>query len=253
MEADADFGANGALRRIGLRAARGNLSLVPAADGTARVSFSLREVSPPFGPPLLFQELAGEGLLKAGAFETTKLEGQIAGGALTGAARLSWSDGIAIDADFDLKNADTAEMLGMVARGFSATGSLALSGRLNLKAPTLDGLADTARLEARFSAQKGEVNNVDLMRAIQSPSARGQRGGRTAFVELSGELMGSGGRLAYRNLRLTSGALTAAGTLDVLPSSDIAGRVGVEIGSRTTVVARGTLTVSGSVKDPVLR
>jgi hypothetical protein len=79
------------------------------------------------------------------------------------------------------------------------------------------------------------------------------RGGRTAFVELGGEVLGTGGRLAYRQLRLYSGALTATGNVDIASSSDVAGRVAVEVGNRTTVVARGTVTVTGSVKDPVLR
>ena len=92
------------------------------------------------------------------------------------------------------------------------------------------------------------LNNVDLVRAVQSGSRTGQRGGKTSYVEITGEAQSAGNRVAWRNLKLTAGPLNANGSLDVSPTAEIAGRIVVQVGS----LARGNLNVSGALKDPLL-
>ena len=48
-------------------------------------------------------------------------------------------------------------------------------------------------------------------------------------------------------------ALDAAGNVDVAPNGDLSGRVSAELGTKTFVVARGTLSVTGNLKSPLLR
>jgi hypothetical protein len=97
------------------------------------------------------------------------------------------------------------------------------------------------------------LNNVDLVRAIQSPTASGTRGGKTRFDTLGGALSASNGRYAYKQLQLTSGPLNASGALNISADSALAGRVNAELGSRGLVVARGNLGITGTLRDPLLR
>jgi hypothetical protein len=105
---------------------------------------------------------------------------------------------------------------------------------------------------ATFTLQKGALNNVDLVRAIQSATRGGVRGGKTTYTEISGDAQAAANRIAYRNLKLAAGPLNATGTIDVSPAAELAGRLNVQLGTATVSVARGVLNVSGGMKDPSL-
>jgi hypothetical protein len=90
------------------------------------------------------------------------------------------------------------------------------------------------------------------VRAIQSTSRAGVRGGKTTYTELTGEAQAAGNRIAYRNLKLSAGPLTATGSIDVAATSELAGRINAQLGTPTQVIARGALNVTGGVKDPLL-
>ena len=77
-------------------------------------------------------------------------------------------------------------------------------------------------------------------------------GGKTPYNEIGGDAQTSGNRIAYRNLKLTAGPLTASGTLDVSPAAELAGKLSVQFGTQAVAAARGVLTVGGALKDPLL-
>ena len=71
--------------------------------------------------------------------------------------------------------------------------------------------------------------------------------GQTRLPELTGNLSASAGRLQLRQLRGSSGLLSIAGTLDVLPDKSLNGVAAVELGAsgsrgRTNLKIGGTLT-----------
>jgi hypothetical protein len=99
---------------------------------------------------------------------------------------------------------------------------------------------------------KGALNNLDLVRAIQSPSRTPQRGGRTPFNEITGDAQAAGGRIAYRNLKLVSGPMSGNGVVDVSKTAELSGRLNLVLGSQSVTVARGSLNLGGSLKDPQL-
>ncbi len=69
---------------------------------------------------------------------------------------------------------------------------------------------------------------------------------------MSGTLHIANGRYVYRQLQLASGPLNATATLDVAPAGELNGRLTAELASRGGVIARQTLTIGGTVKDPQL-
>jgi hypothetical protein len=113
-------------------------------------------------------------------------------------------------------------------------------------------LFDAAQLEGSFTIAGGEFNNVDVTRALQAAKAAGMRGGKTRFENLAGTVQVSGNHYSYRQLQLSSGAMSASGNVDVT-DGNLSGRINAEIGSKGVVVARGGLSPSGTLRDPVLR
>ena len=97
------------------------------------------------------------------------------------------------------------------------------------------------------------MNNVDVVRAIQSPTASGTRGGKTRFDTLSGAVSYGDGRYVYRQIQLASGPLNANGNLAIGNDGALSGRGSAELGSKGLVVARGNLNITGAVRDPLLR
>ena len=78
------------------------------------------------------------------------------------------------------------------------------------------------------------------------------RGGKTRFETLAGVFQVSGNSYSYRQLQLMSGAMSASGNVDV-SDGNLSGRINAEIGTKGVVVARGGLSPSGTLRDPVLR
>ena len=109
------------------------------------------------------------------------------------------------------------------------------------------------KVEATFTVERGELNNVDIVRAVQSPARDGVRGGKTRFDSLAGTLQASDKQFSYRGLQLGSGPMNATGNVDVAANGDLSGSVGAELGSKTVVVARGSLNVTGNLKTPILK
>ncbi len=70
---------------------------------------------------------------------------------------------------------------------------------------------------------------------------------------MSGLVSTSGNRASFQQLRVTSDSLNAAGGFEIQPKGELAGRLGIQVGPRGTVVAQGNVAISGDVRNPVLR
>ena len=107
-------------------------------------------------------------------------------------------------------------------------------------------------MDGAFTVSGGELNNVDLVRALQTARAAGLRGGKTRFDNLTGTLQINGNNYSYRQLQLTSGPMSASGNVDVSAGA-LSGRINAELGTKGVVVARGALAPTGTLRDPVLK
>jgi hypothetical protein len=47
--------------------------------------------------------------------------------------------------------------------------------------------------------------------------------------------------------------MNSSGNVDIAPNGDLSGRISTQLGSKTVVVARGNLVVTGNLKTPVLK
>jgi hypothetical protein len=158
-----------------------------------------------------------------------------------------------VQGEFKLQNARLQELVGELSPNFSAKGSLKATGRFSMQGPEWSAVRASPQVDASFVMTRGELTNIDLVRAVQAPSIGAIRGGRTAFDELTGVFQLAGGHYLYRQLQLSSGGMNASGTIDVGPNSQLNGRLQAEVSSRSGVVARSALLISGTVQDPQLK
>ena len=251
IEATVNLTKDGSLKNVLLRDARVNVELTPTAQGIL-AKVSAKNWQPPFGPPVEFSELTLTANIAHGTAAISGIEGRIYNGTLTGDATLKWGKELSAEGQLNLKGTELTQLMSRFTNAFSASGNLDLNARFSSQGQKAEELFAAPRINATFTLHKGVINNVDLVRAIQSPSRAPQRGGKTQFNEISGELQVAGNRSIYRNLKLASGPMTASSAFDVAPGSDLSGRVSVVLGTQSVVVARGTLTIGGDVKDPLL-
>jgi len=251
FNADLVLAGDGTLKQGTLFDGRMNVSLVPKGR-TVEAQFSATRWDPPIGPPIPFDELSATAVIEGRQARISKIEATWGRGTLKGSATVSWNQAFQLNGDFNLAHGDVSEVLPVFTNAFTATGSLNLNGTYSLQGPTLQSLFDNPRVNASFTVEKGTLNNVDIVRAVQSPMTDGIRGGKTIFNELSGTLQVSGPSYLYQHLRLGSGPMRANGEVVVNRGGELTGRIVAQVGTGSIIVARGNLAVRGNLRTPVL-
>jgi hypothetical protein len=244
----------GAFHKAQIQHPKITLDLLPIKEsGTLRVNFNGKGIQPTIGPGLEFAFLSGTAVVDARQAAISNIDGRVANGTLGGAITLGWDEKqFRAQGELSLKNADLAQLLPGFTREFQSTGLLEVTTKFSSQGAALDELFNAPAASSSFSASKGTLNNIDLVRAIQSRSKTPQRGGRTPFNEITGDAQAAGGKLAFRNLKLVSGPMNGGGAVDVGAGGELSGRLDLVLGSQSMVVARGVLQLGGSLKDPQL-
>jgi uncharacterized protein involved in outer membrane biogenesis len=249
FDATVALAADGALKNVILREPSLNVELTPGKDGEWTGKFKGRGWRPPVVDGVEFSDLSGNMRGLPGQVAISGIVGTLYSGSITGEATVKWGRQINVDGQFNMTGVDLGQLLPAVASGFNASGALDASMTLSNESKNFVESFAAPRVAATFTLRKGVINNVDMVRALQSGS---NRGGKTPFDEIRGEAQVSGNHIAYRNLNLNSAQMKASGAIDVSPKAELSGRINVLVGSQTVTVARGTLNVGGSVKNPVL-
>jgi hypothetical protein len=254
VNADASFGTDGALTKARLSLADGSLSadVVPQAEG-ASVSMRGSRFTPPIGPGYVFENFELTATATATELRDIQAEGSVFGGKFKANGQARYADSITVDGRFYIDSLSLQPLVGLFANGVSITGSSDMKGTFALRAERLETLFDQARVDFSFTGNRGAIENVDLMRAAQSAGREGIRGGRTRYNTMSGIVAVNGNRASFQQLRIASDSMSAAGAFEVQPKGELAGRLGIQVGPRGTVVAQGNVGVGGDVRNPVLR
>jgi hypothetical protein len=249
---DITLNREGALQRAVLSDGKVSIELAPS-DKALRVGLEARDWRLPIGPAVEFDDLAMEAVMDSQHASITAIDGKIGRARIKGSARASWGSGIRIEGDFTVTNGELAQLLSGFTSDFTATGTLHANASYVLQGTTLQNLFAEPRVEATFNIEKGAINNVDIVRAIQIPSRDGVRGGKTGFNSLAGSMRLANQSYSYRKLQLSSGPMNASGNVDIAPNGDLSGRIITQLGSKTVVVARGNISITGNLKTPVLK
>jgi hypothetical protein len=251
---DITFGPDGALQRAVLSTGKVKVDLTPRDRGF-RAVLEASDYRLPLGPAVEFNDLVMEGTIEPQQAAITAISGKVGlRGVIKGSARASWGEGpIRVEGDFSVANGDLGPLLSDFTRDFTATGTLHANVTYAAQSQKLQSLFAQPAVEATFNIEKGVINNVDIVRAIQSPVREGLRGGKTGFNTLAGSMRLSNQSFAYRQLQLSSGPMRASGSVDIGSTGELSGRISAELGSKSVIVARGNLAVTGNLKTPVLK
>jgi hypothetical protein len=249
---DITLSREGALQRAVLSDGKVRIELAPR-DKALRVGLEAHNWRLPIGPAVEFDDLAVEAVMDSQQASITAIDGKIGRAMIKGSARANWGSGIRVEGDFTVANGELAQLLSDFTRDFTASGTLHANVSYALQGTTLQNLFAEPKVEATFNIEKGAINNVDIVRAIQVPSRDGVRGGKTGFNTLAGSMRLANQSYSYRQLQLSSGPMNSSGSVDIAPDGSLSGRISTQLGSRTVVVARGNLIVTGSLKTPVLK
>jgi hypothetical protein len=246
------FASNGTVKDAVFQNDKVRLMLTPSPEGV-RVALDATGWRIPYGPPLEFDRLKVSGLVDQKQVAAGQFTGTLAAGNIEGAITARWGGPVSVQGEFKLQNARLLDLTRELTPNFAGRGTLKATGRFSMQGADWSSVRANPQMESAFSISRGELTNIDLVRAIQSAAPGAIRGGRTAFEDLSGILQMSGERVAFRNLQLTSGALNASGTIDVGVQGQVNGRFNAQLASGSGgVVARSSLGVSGTVADPNL-
>jgi hypothetical protein len=215
--------------------------------------FVARGWKSPIGPGIEFDEIAGKAVAQGTDVTVSDVTARLYGGTATGHAKLTWNGPWALAGDFSVNQLDLATTLRAFTNQFRATGRLAASGRYSAQSSSFDHLLAEPVVDAEFKAERGELDNLDLTRALQqAASATPVRGGKTQFAEVSGTLKVSGKSYQYRQLALSSGILRASGNTEMGPSGDLTGRLNIELAAKPNPI-RALAALSGKLSDPQLK
>jgi hypothetical protein len=249
LNGDIAFAPNGTVRSAVFESPKVKLELTPQPEGV-RVALNAVGWRVPYGPPVEFGLLNLRGLIDQRRVAAAEFTGRIAGGDIEGAITARWGGPVAVEGEFKLQRVDLQELASATRSSVAARGALRGTGRFSMQAPEWNRLTASPQVEVSFVATRGELTNIDIVRAIQSPAVGAMRGGRSAFEELTGTLQIANGHYIFRRLELRSGPLNAGGTVDVGPADQLSGRIAAELSGRGV---RSTLVLGGTVQDPRLQ
>ena len=252
MNVELDLNADQSIRSAGLATSDGKFSaqLTPE-NGVVQVAITAANWTPPLGAPLEIVDLTASGSASAGALRLDQWEARLYDGAAKGSALVSWADGWGAQGQFEFARVEVSRLLGVFTRTARTSGIAEGQGTLTLRGASPNGLFESPRADIEFTVRRGNLDGVDLVRALQV-GREGTQGGSTKFEELSGSLTLAGNRYQYRNVRLSAGILTANGSFDIAPNQEVSGRVNVELRSQAQQL-RNSLNITGSLQGISLR
>lgn len=200
---------------------------------------------------LLLSSLEANGDLRVGSLAIDQLEAHLLDGVVKGSAQIAWSQGVALNTALAYTRLNSARLAALVEPRLDIEGEA--EGKLVLysRASSLEDLFRNLRGGGPFSLDKAAVRRFDLVEAVRSQSDAPIRGGETRFETLSGsvEVDSDGWRLG--NLRATSGAMNATGSLANV-NDHLRGLIEVQLRGSAGLV-RSPVAIDGSLADPLLR
>ncbi|MHB9102773.1 MAG: hypothetical protein ACYC2E_14840 [Sulfuricella sp.] len=252
LEADVALAATGKFERANIRSTdkKIEVAIIPKNDGF-EVDIAANDWQPPLWPNLMFTELRAKAMATSGGMRISEIEGRLYSGKAKGSATIKWGDLWSAEGYLNVENILLAGAMPALTNDIGLTGKLDAKIVYSMQSRDLGALFDNPRIKARFNVRDGSIGNIDLARAIQ-PRAAETTGGKTLFANLSGNMTLDDKRYQYRQMKLAAGLLTASGEADIMPDKQLSGKTSVEMKLKSSTV-RARLTVSGDLKQPVLR
>ncbi len=252
FDADLQMSPEGSIERARLNDGKLEVELTPRNNEIdIEVAANKGWVSP-IGPKLEFTDFSAKAVASNSQIRVSEFKALLYGGAASGKAVLNWGGPWSIEGDLSTERINLQELMPVFTREAKSSGQLESRFRYSMVAPDLPSLLNQPKMDGSFAIRKGDLDGVDLVRALQVGGRENVQGGATRFEEITGTLALSGDRYQFRGLKLGSGLLSATGGFDVAPNNDVSGKAFVELRSQAAQI-RGNFNVGGSLKAIVLK
>lgn len=205
----------------------------------------------PIGLPLLIDRARFEMQLNENRLDISKMDVALYRGKIIGDAVLSWHKNWRMHGQLKIENLSVQEPTILVNKSTYLSGSLFGKGKFSASATDAGKLTKHLRADFNFKIHDGVLHGLDLIKAASLFLKQGQSGGSTEFEEFSGLLNVSGRQLHLRDLKISSGLLTANGQVKITPKKELDGVIEVEL-KHSVSMAAIPLQVSGTLNDPVV-
>ena len=254
FDADLQLSPEGAIQKAVLASTDGklNVELVPHDNQIDIALNASKGWVPPLGPQIEFTDLTVKAVATHNQIRVEKFESLLYGGGAKGSAMIVWGGPWSLDGEVETQRIGLQELMEVFTREAKSTGQLASKLRFSMSSQSLPTMFDSPKIEGGFDIKKGDLDGVDLVRALQSGGRGVTQGGATRFEEISGTLALAGGRYQYRNMKLSSGLLSAIGSFDVDADKDVNGKISVELRSQAAQI-KGNYIVNGELKAIILK
>ena len=226
-------------------------ALVTPDKSNYLVNASAKSWKLPFGPAIVFDELAIKGVATLNDANFSEIAAKLYSGTVNGKAVIDWRKGLQLKGNFDVNQVELRSIAPLLTSGTKVSGRLNAKPVLSASAANASQLVNVLRLKTPFSVQNGVLHGVDIQSAATNLLKQGSTGGETRFDQLSGHLTMERGAYRFTQLKIASGVLAADGSVTISPQKELAGRVNAKVGTGM-VSASIPLDVSGTVSHPML-
>lgn len=227
------------------------LNLTPQGE-TQAILLTANDWTVPFGAPLLVNQLKADMVLHETALQITQLDAALYKGKVSGSANLDWAKDWRMNGKVKIDNLSVKEPASIMSKGTHVSGRLFSDGTFNARAKEPADLAERLNASFRFNVKDGVLYGVDLSKAASLLLRQGQKGGETQFDEFSGIALVNGKQYRFKDLKISSGLMSADGNVKIAPDKTLDGLAKVKM-KNTATLAEIPLQISGTVDDPVVR
>jgi len=238
--------AQGAFTRIVLHSEddKMNVELLPVQNRW-QLSFGIKERALPSLTDVKFSDFSAKGDIGDGEVNFTEIDAHAYGGILSGNGKLSWRKGWQVQGRIQAKTMELEKLFPQ----FKLSGEVFAEGTFSSQSPVLAQLGEALRLDGTFVAKKGVINGIDMVETARLSSHEHIPGGRTHFDEMTGAVQLENHNRHFRQLRITSGMLSANGSFDISANNQLSGSFNSEIKMRA---GNNPLVLSGTLTEPKL-
>jgi uncharacterized protein involved in outer membrane biogenesis len=257
MNAEATLAGDNKLESASLETLDGKLGANVTPNGDEQlIVVTANKWTMPVGLPLLIDNAKLEMHLKGSKLTIPKIEIALYGGKLTGDAVLNWEENKGksnwrTSGNLNVDNLSVQQPSSMVSKAVYLSGNLFGKGNFSATAKEAGKLPDNLQTNFQFKVNNGVLHGLDLVKVASLLIKQSQNGGETQFDEFSGVLNSSGKQYHLRDIKISSGLLSAKGQVKVKPNKALDGTMVVNVKNSMGLTAI-PLDVSGTVSKPVV-
>jgi hypothetical protein len=245
LKGSADI-VQGAYTRVVLHSEDDKMSveLVPV-ENRWQLTLGVKERALPLLPEVVFSDFNAKGMVGDGEINFSQVDAHIYGGILAGSGKINWRKGWQVQGRMQAKTMELEKMFPQL----GLAGEVFAGGAYTMQSVKLPQLGDAPRLDGSFAAKRGVINGVDVVETARLTSRDHLPGGRTHFDEMTGSVQLENHNKHFRQIKITSGMLTASGSFDISSKDQLSGNLNAQIKMRE---GNNALTLSGTIAQPKL-